>query len=368
MRVPYSYLEPQFANIDGYLEDVKAFVKTGDFTLGAKLDEFEEKFAAFTGVKHAIGVNSGTDALILSMKALGIGPGDEVITCVETFIATHGAIAATGARPVFVDSTEDFLIDCDQIESVITDKTKAIVPIWFTGNAPDMKRVLAVADKHGLKVVEDSCCGIDASIDGKKAGSFGDTGSFSFHPLKNLNVWSDAGMITTNDTALDEKLRLLRNHGLATRDEVTIYGVNSRMDTFQAVVALRLFPDVPAITDARIKNAARIDEGLKDIEQITIPTRDPKVRQNYHLYMLRVRERDDLLKHLVDKEIEAKVHYPIPLHLQKCATHLGYKKGDFPICEKHATEIISLPVHQHLDADQIDFMIDTVKEYFCVKV
>ncbi|MCK5214155.1 MAG: DegT/DnrJ/EryC1/StrS family aminotransferase [Candidatus Omnitrophica bacterium] len=364
MRVPYSYLEPQFADIDGYLNDVKDFVKTGDFTLGAKLEEFESKFAAFTGVKHAIGVNSGTDALILSMKALGIGPGDEVITCVETFIATHGAIAATGARPVFVDSTEEFLIDCDQIEKVITDKTKAIVPIWFTGNAPDMERILAIAEKHNLKVVEDSCCGIDASIDGKKAGSFGDTGSFSFHPLKNLNVWSDAGMIITNDGALNDKLRLLRNHGLATRDEVDIYGVNSRMDTFQAVIALRLFPQVPAITDARIANAAQIDEGLKNVKQVTVPIRDPKVRQNYHLYMLRVEDRDALQKHLVDKEIEAKVHYPIPLHLQKCAARLGYKKGGFPVCEKHAAEIISLPVHQHLGPEQVDFMIDNIKSFY----
>lgn len=364
MKVPYSYLERQFADIDGILADIKEFVKTGDFTLGKKLEELEEKFAAFIGVKHAIGVNSGTDALILSLKAVGVGAGDEVITCAETFIATVGAIVATGARPVFVDSNDQFEIDVTQIEKAITARTKAIVPVWFTGNAPDMDRVLTIAKKHNLYVVEDSCCGIDASINGKKAGSFGHTGTFSFHPLKNLNVWSDGGMITTNSDDIARFLRLYRNHGLATRDEIEIFGVNSRLDTLQAVIALRLFPEVPRITDARIANAAKVDASLAGIPQIEIPIRRPGVRQVYHLYMLRVQRRDELAKYLNGLGIEAKVHYPIPLHLQKAAQGLGYKKGDFPVCEKHRDTIITLPVHQHVTQPELDFMIDAIKKFY----
>jgi len=364
MKVPYSYLKEQFADIDDYLADIKEFISTSDFTLGKKLEEFEEKFAEFTRVKHAIGVNSGTDALILSMKALGVGTGDEVITCAETFIATVGAIVATGARPVFVDSNDQYLIDVEQIEKVITKKTKVIVPVWFTGNAPDMDKILAIARKHKLFVVEDSCCAIDTSIGGKKAGSFADAGCFSFHPLKNLNVWSDGGMITTNSDELNKKLRLMRNHGLATRDEVEIFGVNSRLDTLQAVIALRLLPDVKKITDIRIANAKKIDEALKGIKQIEIPKRSPDIRQVFHLYMLRVKKRDELLAYLNEKGVEAKVHYPIPLHLQKASAYLGYKKGDFPMCEAHCKEIITLPVHQHLASQEIEYMIDCVCKFY----
>ncbi|KKP36263.1 MAG: aminotransferase [Candidatus Peregrinibacteria bacterium GW2011_GWF2_33_10] len=306
LKVEFSYLGRQFIQLDednnksltDYIfDDLKEFIKTGDFTLGKKLEEFEEKFFDFIGVKHAIGVNSGTDALILSLKALGIGFGDEVITCAETFIATAGAIAATGAKPVFVDVNDEFTIDVDIIEPAITKKTKAIMPVWFTGNAPNMNKILEIAGKYNLPIVEDSCCGIDADINGKKAGSFGITGAFSFHPLKNLNIWSDGGMITTNSDEMNKKLRLLRNHGLASRDEVEIFGFNSRLDTFQAVIALRLLPDVKKITDKRIANAKRLDDGFNDLSDfIEIPKRNLNVRQVFHLYILRVKNRDQLLK------------------------------------------------------------------------
>lgn len=364
MRVPYSYLDRQFADIDDYLTDIREFVKTGDFTLGRKMEEFEKKFAGLIGTKYAVGVNSGTDALILSLKALGIGPGDEVITCVETFIATVGAIVATGARPIFVDSNDEFTMNVSQIEQVITPKTKAIIPVWFTGNAPSMNEILAIAKKYNLFVVEDSCCGIGADIKSKKAGSFGNTGTFSFHPLKNLNVWSDGGMITTNSDELARYLRLYRNHGLANRDEVEFFGINSRLDTLQAIIGLRLFRDVKKITDTRIANAKTVDEGLCDIPEIVIPRRNPDVRQVFHLYMLIVQRRDELLRFLNENGIEAKVHYPIPLHLQKAASYLGYKEGDFPVCEKHSKEIVTLPVHQHLTAQEIDYMINMVRNFY----
>lgn len=376
MKVEFSYLNRQFKQAergedpsglytDRIFNDLKEFVKTGDFTLGKKLEEFEAKFAKLIGVRYAIGVNSGTDALILSLKALDIGPGNEVITCAETFIATAGAIAATGAKPVFVDVNDEFTIDVSLIEKAINRKTKALLPVWFTGNAPEMKTILEIAKKHGLPVVEDSCCGIDADINGKKAGSFGITGTFSFHPLKNLNVWSDGGMITTSDDEIDRKLRLIRNHGLVGRDEVEIFGVNSRLDTFQAVVALRMFDDVKQITDQRIANAQKLDKGLAELADfIEIPKRRPNVRQVFHLYMVRARERGRLLKYCQDQGVEAKVHYPIPLPYQKCCRQLGYKRGDFPKTEKDCNSIITFPAHQHLTDLEVQYIVDTVKDFY----
>lgn len=353
MQVPFSYLERQFEQstnlnkekklTDLIIEDIRAFLKTSEFTLGSKVELFEKKFADFIGVKHAIGVGSGTDALILSLRALNIGHGDEVITCAETFIATAGAIAGVGATPVFVDVNDEFTIDETLIEKAITKKTKAIIPVFFTGNCPNMDQILQIAKKHNLHVIEDSCCGIDAKIKGKRAGSFGITGTFSFHPLKNLNVWSDGGMVTTNSDAVARQLRLLRNHGLVSRDEVECFGYNSRLDAIQAVVGLRMIDDVATVTDQRIANAKLLDEAFKDLSDfIEIPYRNPDYRHVFHLYMLRVKDRDGLLKHCAKNQVEAKVHYPIALPYQQCCAHLGYKKGSFPKTERDCARISSL--------------------------
>lgn len=374
MRVPFSYLQRQFQSAgsggspgvsDRILEDLRAFVQTGDFTLGRKLEEFETQFAALIGVKHAIGVHSGTDALILSLKAIGIGPGDEVMTCAETFIATAGAIAGVGARPVFVDVGDDFTIDADQIERAITSRTRAIIPVYFTGNCPAMATILEVAQRHRLPVVEDSCCAIDAAIDGKKAGSFGLTGCFSFHPQKNLNVWSDGGMITTNADDMAAQLRLLRNHGMVNRDEIAVFGLNSRLDTLQAVVALRMIGDVPAVTDRRIAIARRFDEGFTTLPDfIDVPKRSPSVRHVFHLYMVRARDRDRLLAYCIEKGIEAKVHYPIPLPYQRCCAGLGYTPGDFPRTERDCQSIITFPAHQYLTDDEVEYAIAVVRRFY----
>lgn len=376
MKVNFSYLDRQFRqagegddpytfDTDQIFSDLKDFVSTGDFTLGKKLEEFEAKFSDLIKVKHAIGVNSGTDALILSLLALGVGPGDEVITSAETFIATAGAIAATRAKPVFVDVNDEYMIDAERIERAITHKTKAIIPVWFTGNAPEMDKIDAIARKHKIPVVEDSCCAIDAEFCGVKAGSFGVTGTFSFHPLKNLNVWSDGGMITTNSDSIADKIRLLRNHGLKGRDEVEIFGLNSRLDTFQAVVALRMIGKVKKITDQRIANARKLDEGFADLsDYIEIPARRPNVRQVFHLYMLRVRDRDSLLKYCIEKGVDAKIHYPIPLPYQECCRHLNYQKGDFPKTERDCASIITFPAHQHLTGQEIDYVIETVRAFY----
>ena len=372
MKVPFSYLDRQFKvasagdpkqNLDVILDDIKEFVQSGDFTLGKKGEEFETKFALLVGVKNAIGVNSGTDALFLSLRALGIGAGDEVITCAETFIATAAAIAASGATPVFVDVNDEFTMDVDKIEAAITERTKAIMPVWFTGNAPDMDKILSIAGKHNLRVVEDSCTSINGTYKNRHAGSFGITGAFSFHPLKNLNVWSDGGMITTNENQLNERLRMLRNYGLKSRDEVEVFGYNSRLDTLQAVVALRLIDDVKLHTDRRIKIAETYDAAFAPLSRIEVPDRHIHIRHVFHLYMVRVAERDKLLHYCIERGVEAKVHYPIPLPYQKCSRHLGYKPGDFPKTERDCRTIMTLPAHPYLSDEEVNYTIATVLSF-----
>lgn len=375
MRVPFSYLERQFKQsedvtkekllTDHIIDDIREFLKTGEFTLGSKVELFEQKFAKLIGVKHAIGVGSGTDALILSLRAKGIGPGDEVITCAETFIATAGAIAGVGATPVFVDVNDEFTIDVDLIEQAITPKTKAIMPVYFTGNCPDMLQIMDIANKHGLDVFEDSCCGIEARVGNQKAGSMGTTGSFSFHPLKNLNVWSDGGMVTTNDDEVAERIKLLRNHGLVSRDEVEIFGYNSRLDALQAVVALRMIDDVAEATDKRIANAMKLDQGLKELSDfVEVPARNPNYKHVFHLYMVRVQNRDELVKFCNERGVEAKVHYPIELPYQNCSKYLGYKLGDFPKTERDCKSIITFPCHNYLTEEEVQYTIDTIKEFY----
>lgn len=365
MKVPFSYLDRQFAHIDGYLNDVRALVQSGDFTLGAAVREFEARFAALGKAPHAVGVGSGTDALILSLKALGIGPGDEVITAPNTFVATVGAIAMTGARPVFVDSDEGFTIDPTRLESAVTPRTKAIVPVHYTGNVADMPAIMAIARRHGLKVVEDACQSIGAARDGLPVGSWGETACFSLHPLKNLNVWGDGGMILLRSSELDRELRLLRNHGLANRDEVECFGHNSRLDSLQAVIGNRLIAEAETITARRIANAGRLDQGFVDLRgRVRIPPRPANVRHVYHLYVVRVERRDQLLSYLNQNGIEAKVHYPIPVHLQRAAQHLGYKRGDFPVAEEDGRTSITFPAHQHLTEAELDYVIDKVHAFY----
>lgn len=365
MNVPYSYLDQQFANIDDYLEDVRTLVQSGDFTLGKPVTEFEERFAKLCGLPYAIGVGSGTDALILSLKMIGVGPGDEVITAPNTFISTVGAIAMVGARPIFVDNNQEYTIDADKIEQAITPKTKAILPVHLTGCPADMPRIMAIAKRHNLLVVEDAAQAILAKIDGKHVGSWGETACFSLHPLKNLNVWGDGGVIVTRSAELCRKLKLFRNHGMNTRDEIEFFSHNSRLDSLQAVIGNRLIREVENITNKRIANAQQYDEAFKDLkEHITIPPRRPNVQQVYHTYVLRVKNRDELLRHLIEWGIRAKVHYPIPVHLQRAAAYLGYKKGDFPVCEKDCKTIITLPVHQHLTPEELEHVIDCVRAFY----
>jgi dTDP-4-amino-4,6-dideoxygalactose transaminase len=365
MRVPYSYLREQFADSEAILRDIKELLETSAFTLGPAVEQFERGFAKLCASRHGIGVGSGTDALFLALKALGVGAGDEVITAPNSFIATTGAIVATGARPVFVDVGEDFALDPERIAQAISPRTKALLPVHYSGCPAPMPRIVPIADAHRLPVVEDACQAIGAAIDGHVTGSFGVAAGFSLHPLKNLNVWGDGGVVVTSDDDLCERLRLLRNHGLRSRDEVEIFGYNSRLDTLQAIVATHLLREAEAITSARIRNAALLDAGLGGLDGcITLPPRPANVRQVYHNYMVQARDRDRLLAYLLDHGVEAKIHYPIPIHLQKAARRLGYAPGDFPVCERQAASILTLPVHQHLREDQLLFMVDTVQAFY----
>lgn len=364
MQVRYSYLREQFSDCDDLWHQLQEFVPTGDFTLGKPLTEFEQRFASLIGTKHAIGVNSGTDAIKLSLKALGVGPGDEVLTCANTFVATVGAIAEIGATPTFVDCDDTFCMNVGQIESRLTPRTKAIVPVHFTGYMTDMRRVLPIAKKHNLVVVEDACQSILGAIDDRNAGTWGASGAFSLHPLKNLNVWSDGGVIVTSDDALANKLRLLRNHGLADRDTVAIFGYNSRLDTIQAVVGNWLLPKTREIAAQRIANARTYDQAFAKIKQIRVPVRPPDMRIVYHLYIVFAERRDALLRHCIDRGIEAKVHYPVPIYRQPALQQLGYKEGDFPVADRHTHNIITFPCDQHLSHEEIQYVIDTVREFY----
>lgn len=365
MKVPFSYLDRQFSDLDLYLSDLRAFVPTGDFTLGEPLVRFEQSFASLMEAPYAVGVGTGTDAIAMSLRILGIGPGDEVITTPNTFVATVGAIVQTGARPVFVDSTEGYVIDVTKIERAITPRTKAIVPVHYTGNVADMPAIITIARKHGLHVVEDACQAIMGAIDGKLVGSWGATAAFSLHPLKNLNVWSDGGVIVTHSDELANKLRKYRNHGLCNRDEVEFYGVNCRLDTVQAVIGNRLITETREITRKRIENARRYDQALGGLADfIKIPTRRVGVRHVYHLYAIHAKRRDELLAFLIRNGVQAKIHYPIPMHLQPASAYLGYKNGDFPDAEAHSRNAITLPGHSYLTDAEITYTIEQVRKFY----
>jgi dTDP-4-amino-4,6-dideoxygalactose transaminase len=364
MHVRYSPLGQQYADPEPIFKELRELVLSGDFTLGKPVAEFEAMFAKMLGVKHAIGVGSGTDACKIPLKALGVGPGDEVITCANTFWATVGAINEVGAKPVFVDCTDNFCIDVNRIERVITPKTKAIMPVHLTGDAVNMEAVLAIANKYNLPVVEDGCQSLLGEINGKKVGTFGIAAAFSMHPLKIINVWGDAGIIVTNDDALAEQCKLLRNHGLKNRDEMILLGYNTRLDSTQAVVGKYIVPQTPWIVEQRAKNAKYLDGGLQNIPGIRIPERNPNVKHVYLLYILFAEQRDALLKYCIENGIEAKIHYPIPLYQQKALDYLGYKPGDFPVTDRHAKDCITFPVDQHMSTQELDFIIETVRNFY----
>jgi dTDP-4-amino-4,6-dideoxygalactose transaminase len=361
MKVPYLDFPRQFQeDREATLALVERIFSRGQFILGEEVEAFEADFARVCGVRHAVGVANGTDALVLVLRALGVGPGDEVITAPNSFFATAGAIRQAGARPTFCDVGPDYNLDPGKLEAAITSRTKAVVPVHLTGRCCDMDPILGIARRRGLAVIEDAAQAAGALYRGRPAGSFGIAGTFSFHPLKNLNAAGDAGAITTSDDALAARLRRLRNHGMKNRDEVAEWGFNSRLDAFQAALLRRRLEGLGAIIETRRRNAERYRAALKGVE---VPGDAPHERQTYHLFMIQTARRNELQQALSDRGIETKIHYPIPIHLQEAARELGYRPGSFPIAELQAGRILSLPIHPYLSPDQIDFTSGVIGEF-----
>jgi dTDP-3-amino-2,3,6-trideoxy-4-keto-D-glucose/dTDP-3-amino-3,4,6-trideoxy-alpha-D-glucose/dTDP-2,6-dideoxy-D-kanosamine transaminase len=369
MRVPFSFLTEQFQNPEAIFSSMRDFLKRCDFTLGEDLTEFERRYANYCGARHAVGVGSGTDALALSMRAAGVKPGDEVISAPNSFVATTGAIVQIGARPVYVDTTETQTIDVRKIEAAITPKTKAILPVHWAGCPADMESICTLAEKHKLLVIEDACQALGARIRGKHVGTFGIAGGFSAHPIKPLHVWGDGGIIITNSDEMAHHLRLFRNHGLEGRDVVKIWGVNSRFDNLHAIVGNQVFESLDQTIDTRIAFAKHYDEAFNQKrfgKYVQVSPRNPNFKHVFHLYIIKTEKRDALLDHLKNQSIEAKIHYPIPLHLQPAAAPWGHKTGAFPVTEAQSTDTLTLPCHQYLTREQLDYVIDKVAEFYRV--
>jgi len=365
LKINHSYLVEQFADYSEIFKKIEKVVKKGDYTLGNEVDKFEKTLAKRMGAKHAVAVGNGTDALFLALKALNIGLNDEVITTPFTFIATVGAIVTAGAKPVFVDIKDDYNIDEKKIEKVITNKTKAIMPVHWGGRPCELKKLNQIAKKYKLKIIQDSCHAIDSKYYGKNIVNYGDACTFSMHPLKNLNIWGDGGFILTQNSALAKKLSLIRNHGLKNRNNCEIFSYNSRLDTIQAAVAnYKLKYKLDNITNKRISNAKLFDKMLSKNPNIEILKRDKNLKEVFHLYQINAKKRDQLIKYLISKNIDAKVHYPIPIHLQKAAKFLKYKNGDFPNAERIAKSTLSLPVHEFIEKKDILNMSKLINKFY----
>jgi len=362
MKIRYVNFSQQYeGEREQILSSLDRVLASGEYILGSELKKFESSFSALCGTKYAIGVANGTDALILSMKALGIGAGDEVITAPNSWISSASSIALVGATPVFADVGRDQNIDPDCIEKAVTSKTKAIIPVHLTGKCADMDAILKIAEKHDLHVIEDAAQSVNALHRGKKSGSMGICGAFSLHPLKNLNAAGDAGIITTDDTVLVEKLHLLRNHGLKSRNEVLFWGHNSRLDDLQASILNYRLGKLEEITERRQEAAGLYKEKLKDL--VYCPEDDKDCSDVYHLFVIQTEKRDELKSYLYSNGVQTAIHYPVPIHLQPCAEYLGYKKGDFPNVEKQSELILSLPMHNGLSDDDIGYVADKIIEF-----
>ena len=366
MNVEYNYLPYEFENNDEIFEDWKKLIKSTDFTLGKFVSSFEKKFSNFLGVKHCISTNNGTDALILSLKSVGIKKGDEVITVANTFYATVGAIVAVGARPVLVDCDNNYQIDPIRIKEAITKNTKAVLPVHWGGASPDINKIIEICNEYNLIMIEDACMGIGANIGGVPAGTFGLVNAFSMHPLKSLNVMGDGGMVVTNDDKLAYWMFKYRNHGMINRDEIEFWGVNMRLQPLQAIVASHRLDALSSTITKRNINAKMLDRGLSKLSKyVKLPKRNINNIETFALYMILVEDRDKLIKNLIDNGIEAKIHYPIPLNKQKAAkSTCNFDDTKLSLVNYQADHLITLPIHQYLKADQISYMIKTINDFY----
>ncbi len=340
-------------------------LKSGNYINGKFVNQFEASVAEYLGVKHAISVGNGSDALTFILRSLQLGKDDEVICPANSFIATAWSIIAAGAKPVFCDVTDDFLLDPNDFQKKITKNTRAVIPVHLTGRVFEINLIREICKDHSIFIVEDAAQSFGAyDSKGAKTGAIGIAGAFSLHPLKNLNICGDGGIITTNDLNIAQNCILLRNHGLINRDEAKIWGFNSRLDELQAAFALIKLEEIENITNKYVQIANFYDE------KITNEVCKPKIRKIsrdvYHNYVIRVdiEIRDQLMNKLLDKGVETKIHYPIPLHLQECSKSLGYSVGDIPMVEKFAKTMISLPIYPGLQNNELDYITNTFNDTY----
>lgn len=362
--MPFIDLERQHKPIKKDL--MQAFERVLDsnkFILSDEVKKFEDEMATYTKTKHAIGVSNCTNALLLSLRALGIGPGDEVITTPFTFVATAEVIAIIGAKPVFCDiDRKTFNIDVGKIKEHISGRTRAIIPVHLYGQAADMTALMRVAHDHGLKVIEDMAQAIGAKYKGQMVGNLGDTACISFYVTKNLNALGDAGMILTNDEKLDSMIRAYRVHGAYKKYHHDFLGYNDRLDAMQAAFLRIKLKQLNALNERRRQIAKKYDDALRDV--VATPYINEDNESVYHQYTIRAARRDDLGKFLNEQGIATAIHYPVPLHLQPAFRYLGYREGDFPVAEKAADEVLSLPIQQDLTEEEIDYVIKCVRQFY----
>jgi dTDP-4-amino-4,6-dideoxygalactose transaminase len=365
VKVPYVNIAKQHKPIKTLLLDViSKVIDRGDFIFGEEVSEFEERFAGLCGVRFAVGLNSGTDALILALRALDIGSGDEVITVPNSFIASTSCIILTGAAPVFVDVCDDYNIDADLIEKAITQRTRAILPVHLTGQPADMDPITEIARKHGLHVIEDCAQAVCAEYKGRRVGSFGTAGCFSLHPLKTLNACGDGGVVTTDDESLYERIKILRNVGLKTRDDCVIWSSNSRLDTIQSAILLVKMNYLEEWTSKRRANAKFYQDNLNQVAEVKVPLESKDSHSVYHTFVIEAENRDGLQAHLGECGIGTAIHYPVPIHLHTAAANLGYKKGDFPTAERQSQRILSLPVYPELRTEDLENVVTEIKKFY----
>jgi len=362
-QVPYVNMAAQWAEErDALLPVIEKVLAGGHWVGGPVVEEFEAAAAKYCGVAHAVALNSGTDALVLAMAALGIGPGDEVITPPNSFIASTAAIVQLGARPVFVDVGDDQDIDPERIAAAITPKTKAVMPVHLTGRMADMAPILEIAERHGLWVVEDAAQSVGSRYDGRMSGSLGRVGCFSTHPLKNLNACGDGGFLVTDEEEIAETVCALRNHGLVTRDTAVRFGQVSRMDSLQAAV-LRFRLDRLDDTVRRRRANAALYRARLDPSQVFVPVERERAFDSYHTFVIQVARRDALQDFLQAHGVGTAIHYPVPIHLQPAAADLGYRAGDFPVAERQAGRILTLPINQTLEPEDIAYVAELVNDF-----
>lgn len=362
--VAYVDLKAQFAEDRvATLAAIERVFEAGTFILGEPVEALERALEKKYGFEHVVALNSGTDALLLALQALGIGRGDEVITQSNSFVASASAIVHIGAKPVFIDVKPDQCMDPEKLEAAITPRTRAIMPVHLTGRVCDMPAIQAVADKHKLVVVEDAAQAIGSTLLDRAAGAWGDAAAFSLHPLKNLNAAGDAGFLSTRHAHVAERCRLLRNHGLIDRNTVVEFGINSRLDTLQAALLLHRLDKLDDITGKR-RNNANLYRSLLDKRHIFHPPCRQEEFNTFHTFVVQVDRRDELQAHLKERGIGSAIHYPIPIHMQPAAKNLDCKTGGLAVTERQAGRILSLPIHQFLTEADIRLVAETVNGFF----